>query len=102
MATDSPCDAILLWSLTVTCIRKYCLRVYPCERGGSASDISVIDNARCQHRWVSVVRLNRVDQKVHIVKGCGTLCDIFVTKINARLGAASRITTPGRFTSVLP
>lgn len=47
-----------------------------------------------------MVRLDRVDQEVHIVKGCGILCNIFVTRGNTRVGAAMRITTPDRCTSV--
>jgi hypothetical protein len=102
IATDDPRFAILPSSLTVTNVRKYSLRVYPCERGSSTSDSSVIDLTGCQHRWVSVVRLDRVDQEVHIVKGCGIPCNIFVTRGKARLGATLRImTTPGRSTSVV-
>ena len=76
--------------------------MYPYERISSASDSSVIDLTGCQRRWVLVVRLDRVDQEVHIVKGCWMLCNIFVTRGKARLGATLRImTTPGRSTSVV-
>ena len=50
---------------------------------------------------VLVVRLDRVDQKVHIVKGFRILCNIFNTRGNARDLAARRISTPGRFISVV-